>query len=156
MVQMFWTDIYFLVSEPNFNCLERLSTTLSPASLKTLKSVTITPLIDWENFDPYANWTHELQQLAGRNVLEVLVIDIDVETNSRCTTDPARWAQLDIVLSRGGFPYLGCVELKVTVWHAAPVDEEFMARLRRIEDQFQWLRESKEVYFSFSLRSEWV
>ncbi|KAF8905781.1 hypothetical protein CPB84DRAFT_565177 [Gymnopilus junonius] len=106
-----------------------------------------------ERQDPYAHFTRDLEQIAGKNVLEVLKIHISVSTNCTCTTDPAVWSRLDEVLSRpNGFPFLWLVEFSVALLYYSFDYTDLQAELEDIgKNCFPWLWENEDIDFSFEV-----
>lgn len=91
-----------------------LAKNLQPSSLKTLKILNISPNLYTPADDPYLSLAPQLEQFAGRNVLEGLKFHIWVDSDTRCNTDPANWEKLDNILSQSGaFPFLRSVEIVV-------------------------------------------
>jgi hypothetical protein len=109
--------------------------------------------------DPYLDLTRELEAISGRNVLEEIIIDIDIETDDTCTTDPTKWAQLDDILSMAnGFPFLRRVDVKVTFWcYCGLGHEEFLEKMWDIgQNQFSRLVATKQVEFTFNTQVELI
>jgi hypothetical protein len=86
--------------------------------LKTLKTLNISPSLYSIVDDPYLSLAPQLEEFAGKNILESLTFYISVELDSSfCNTDRADWGKLDSVLSKGGaFPFLRRVEITVVLW----------------------------------------
>ncbi|KDR74305.1 hypothetical protein GALMADRAFT_70757 [Galerina marginata CBS 339.88] len=126
---------------------------LTPRSLTTLKKIRVFPFLESLEDDPYLHLTKELEQMAGKNELETLIIRVSVAADSLCTTDASRWSQLDSVLSQpGSFPCLRLVKLKVTVVREYHEYEDFPARLEEIgRSHFPWLRANKQQEFRFEI-----
>ncbi|KAF8905784.1 hypothetical protein CPB84DRAFT_1771189 [Gymnopilus junonius] len=143
-------------SHPDIDFLGVFSSDINHRSLETLKTVRLHPMIETQEEDPYLNLTAELEQIAGKNVVEDIVLCISIETDRRCTTDASRWNQLDRVLSQGGgFPFLQSVEIKVIVYHWSREVADFQSRLEEIRVScFPWLRGNKDVEFSFEVAIE--
>jgi len=109
--------------------------------------------------DPYLDLTKELEAISGRNVLEQITLDIDIDTDHTCTTDPTKWAQLDGILSTAnGFPFLRRVEVKVTLWcYCERGHKEFLGKMWDIgQNEFSWLVAAKQVEFTFNAQVELI
>jgi len=143
-------------SHPDIDLLRALSSDLNHGSLQTLKTVGLYPMLETQEQDPYLNLITELKQIAGRNIIEEIILRISIETDRRCTTDASRWNQLDRVLSQGGsFPFLRSVEIKVIIHHWYREVAEFQSRLEEIGTScFPWLRDNQDVQFNFEVTVE--
>ncbi|KAF4616050.1 hypothetical protein D9613_011352 [Agrocybe pediades] len=94
----------------------KLKSILTPVNLGTLETLEVYPMLESGDMDPYLNLAHELEKIAGKNVLRTINLEVDVETHSKCTTDHQLWSQLDISLSRqGSFSSLRSVRILVTL-----------------------------------------
>jgi hypothetical protein len=146
----------FSGSHPDLNFLGSFASSLTPGSLKTLKTVKLFPMLETQEDNPYLYFAQELEHIAGKNVLETLIVHIDIDTDCRCTTDSSQWSQLDLILSEpDGFPLLRRVEIKVTIWHWSRDYSEFHTRLEDIgKGSFPWLRDNKNVEFGFEVLEE--
>lgn len=139
---------------PALNCLGNITSVLTSGSLRTLKTIQLSPLLETANEDPYLDLTKELEVIAGKNVLEQIILDINIETDSTCSTDPTKWAYLDNVLSsKDGFPFLHRVEVKITFWCYCEGDhEEFLRKMWDIgRNKFPWLASAKQIEFKFDV-----
>jgi hypothetical protein len=127
-----------------------------PASLKTLKTVRLFPMLETVVDDPYFGFTPYLEQISGKNVLETLIFGVDVDTDRRCTTDASRWAELDRIVSQPeAFPFLRRVELKIALYVLSSDSTSLEARLKAIgRDYFPGLRNTKNVEFDFQVAVE--
>jgi len=143
-------------SHPDIDLLRALSSDLNHGSLQTLKTVGLYPMLETQEQDPYINLAAELEQIAGENIIEDIILRISIETDRRCTTDASRWNQLDRVLSqRGNFPFLRSVEIKVIIHHWYREVAEFQSRLEEIGTScFPWLRANQDVQFNFEVTVE--
>jgi len=144
---------------PALTCLGNIASALSPGSLKTLKLIQFSPMLDSADEDPYLDLTRELEAISGRNVLEEIIIDIDIETDDTCTTDPTKWAQLDDILSMAnGFPFLRHVDVKVTSWcYCGLGHKEFLEKMWDIgQNEFSRLVAAKQVEFTFNAQVELI
>lgn len=146
----------FSGSHPDLNFLGSFASSLTAGSVKTLKTVKLLPMLETREDDPYLNFAQELEQIAGKCVLETLIVHIDIDTDCRCTTDASQWSQLDLVLSQSdSFPRLRRVEVKIAIWHWSRDYSEFQAQLEDIgRECFPWLRDNKAVEFDFEVRVE--
>jgi len=139
---------------PALNCLGNITSVLTSGSLRTLKTIQLSPLLETANEDPYLDLTKELEAIAGKNVLEQIILDINIETDRTCSTDPTKWAYLDRVLSStNGFPFLHRVEVEITFWCYCDGDhEEFLGKMWDIgRNKFPWLVSAKQIEFKFDV-----
>jgi len=115
-------------------------------------------MLETAHEDPYLNLTKELEAIAGKNNLEQIVIDIGVETDRVCTTDPTKWAQLDDVLSiDNGFPFLRCVEVTIAFWAQWNNHEEYLQKMWDIgRNAFPWLVAAKQIEFKFDVKVRFI
>lgn len=153
------SSLPFLGHSPALTCLGNIASALSPGSLKTLKLIQFSPMLDSADEDPYLDLTRELEAISGRNVLEEIIIDIDIETDDTCTTDPTKWAQLDDILSMAnGFPFLRRVDVKVTSWcYCGLGHKEFLEKMWDIgQNEFSRLVATKQVEFTFDVQVELI
>ncbi|CAA7269171.1 unnamed protein product [Cyclocybe aegerita] len=142
---------------PGLICLETLSQNLTEGSLKTLKKITIGPVIDGPSLDPYLHFTQVLEQISGRNSLEEIIFDIQIDTDRHCTVEPTTWEQIDTVLSGKGFPSLRRVLIQVTIAWYSPGHHEFHSGVESLGiTAFSQLMENKEVDFDFVVKLEEV
>jgi hypothetical protein len=98
----------------------------------------------------------QLEEFAGKNILESLTFSILVELDSdNCITDPADWGKLDNVLSKGGaFPFLRRVEITVVLCGARVGYEWLEERLWDIgRNHFPLLRDCDSLTFLFEVRT---
>jgi len=146
-------SLSFSGAYPDLDFMGNFASVLTSGSLKTLKTVKVFPMLETEETDPYIHFTQELEQIAGKNVLETLLFEIDIETDRRCTTESSRWAQLDLVLSQpNAFPFLRRVELKISIWRWSRPTDEFQARLEEIGgNDFMGIRANKAFGFKFEV-----
>lgn len=103
---------------PTLNCLGSIASALSPKSLKTLKTIGLSLMLQSVDIDPYLGLTKELEAISGRNVLEQIVLDIaiSIDTDRHYTISPRKWGELDVVLSvADGFPLLHRLEVTITL-----------------------------------------
>jgi len=84
-------SLSFSGAYPDLDFKGNFASVLTPGSLKTLKTVKVFPMLETEETDPYIHFSQELEKIAGKNVLETLLFEIDIETDHRCTTDSSRW-----------------------------------------------------------------
>jgi hypothetical protein len=153
------SSLPFSGHSPALTCLGNIAGALSPGSLKTLKTIQFSPMVESAEEDPYLDLTKELEAISGRNVLEEIIIDIDIETDHTCTTDPAKWAQLDEILSMAnGFPCLRRVDVKVTFWcYCGLGHKEFMEKMWDIgQNEFSRLLAANQVEFTFNAQVELI
>jgi hypothetical protein len=146
-------SLSFSGAYPDLDFMGNFTSILTSGSLKTLKTVKVFPMLETEETDPYIHFTQELEQIAGKNVLETLLFEIDIETDHRCTTESSRWAQLDFVLSQPhAFPFLRRVDLKISIWRFSRPTDEFQARLEEIgRNDFMRIRDNKAFGFKFEV-----
>jgi len=146
----------FSGSYPYLDFLGSFASSLTPGSMKTLKTVKLYPMLESREDDPFLNFAQELEQIAGKSVLETLIVQIDIDTDCRCTTDASQWSQLDHILSQDDcFPLLRRVEFKIIIWHWSRDYGEFQTRLEDIgRECFPWLRNNNDVEFDFEVQVE--
>jgi len=145
--------ITFQGLHPKLDSRGNIADALTSDSLRTLKNLNYYPMLSGVSNDPYHNLTHELERMSGQNVLETILLEIDVETDCRCTIDHVRWSQLDRVLAQqNGFPFLRRVPIKITLAQFMMDYTELKERLLEIGDQcFPSLKQNKVVEFSFEV-----
>jgi len=95
----------------------------------------------------------QFEQFAGKNVLESLKFHIWLEFLNPCDTDPAKWENLDNILSTSdGFPFLRRVEITVNL-RDDPVQRELEKDLLNIgKNHFPSLRARDGLTFLFEVR----
>ena len=126
--------------------LKGLFTMLKP-SLPTLVDIYIDYYIDGEIYDgPLAGLCHELEKMAGQNVVETIKLEILVGPDFDCT----RWGELDDVLmgSPEGWPALKKVSIS---FHVSLVSEDDDSDKAIRELPMTKLVESKQVQFNFEV-----
>jgi len=119
-----------------------------------LKTIQLSPLLETANEDPYLDLSKELEVISGKNVLEQIIIDINIETDRTCSTDPTKWAYLDSVLSTAnGFPFLQRVDVKITFWcYCGGGHQEFLGKIWDIGwNEFPWLASANQIEFKFDV-----
>ncbi|KAF8960269.1 hypothetical protein BDZ97DRAFT_1330660 [Flammula alnicola] len=143
---------------PDINCRGHIAQNLSVGSLRTLKKIRLSPMLEGVQDDPYVHLTEELKDIAGKNVLEELILDIGIDTDEMCTTEASRWSELDRVLSQpSAFPFLRRVEMSITTYQCSRDYTELHDKLEDIgRDLFPGLRSIKSVEFSFEIRDELI
>ncbi|KAF8164750.1 hypothetical protein B0H34DRAFT_686450 [Crassisporium funariophilum] len=128
---------------------------LTPQSSQTLETVALCLMINKSRYDPYMDFVLELEQMEGGNVLRNIDIDIGVDTDCRCSTNPSAWRKLDEVLSRPGFSHLRHVSLAITMYHLNPPRDDLKIELEMIgAKQFPWLSSANSVKFKFAFSVE--
>ena len=120
-------------------------------SLPTLVNIDIEYHIcggDETSIGPLAGLCHELEKMAGQNVVEVIELMILVNPGFDCT----RWDELDDVLmgSPEDWPALREVSLLFQVFTGYGDDEKIIKALRELS--MTKLVESKRVQFDFEVR----
>ena len=99
--------------------------------MKTLKALDISPRLYSFGHDPYLSLAPQLEEFAGKNVLESLKFRIWVDFLTPIYTDPAEWEKLDDILSKSdGFPFLRRVEITVRLGNYNPIHQELEKELR--------------------------
>jgi len=140
---------------PALDCLGNIASALGSGSLKTLKTIQLYARLETEDKDPYIHLTKELEAIAGKNALEQIIINIEIEIDDTCTTDPTKWAQLDDVLSTAnGFPFLRRVEVKIVLhcYGSKYVEWALVEDLRAVGDNdFPWLMAASQIKFGFDV-----
>ncbi|KAF8954248.1 hypothetical protein BDZ97DRAFT_1626640, partial [Flammula alnicola] len=136
---------------PDIDCRGHIAQNLSVGSLRTLKKIRLSPILEEVQGDPYVHLTGELKDIAGKNVLEELILRIQIETDHMCTTEASKWSELDRVLSQPrAFPFLRRVEISVTTYQCSRDYTELHDKLEDIgRNLFPGLRSNKSVEFSF-------
>ena len=116
-------------------------------SLPTLVDIYIDYYIDGEIYDgSLAGLCHELEKMAGQNVVETIKLEILVGPDFDCT----RWGELDDVLmgSPEGWPALKKVSIS---FHVSLVSEDDDSDKAIRELPMTKLVESKQVQFNFEV-----
>ena len=141
---------------PKLNCLGNLADALTADNLKTLKILHFYPMLETNTIDPYLYLVHELEVISGKNVLQALILEIDVDTDCHCTTDHDTWSKLDCVLSqKGAFPFIRQVRMLITLNRFSLDYVNLVEKLEEVGRVcFPWLRENEDVEFTFEVRIE--
>ncbi|KAF8954250.1 hypothetical protein BDZ97DRAFT_492293 [Flammula alnicola] len=142
---------------PDLDCRGHIAEYISLRSLQTLKNFALSRMIEEVGDDPYVHLVEELDEIAGKNVLEELILDIGIDTDCMCTTETSRWSSLDRVLSSpGAFPFLRRVDVSVTTWQWVHDYAQLHEKLRDIgSNLFPGLR-NKSIEFSFEVVHEFI
>ncbi|KJA18193.1 hypothetical protein HYPSUDRAFT_965998 [Hypholoma sublateritium FD-334 SS-4] len=133
--------------------LGHIARNINPSSRRRLKKITLVAELQGRD-DPYKHFTHELDQMAGDNVLEEIELQLSIETNDVCNTEVRRWAQLDNVCSQhGAYPYLRRVQISVTTFSCGRDYTALHSTLRADIgiNGFLQLRSNNRVEFSFNV-----
>ncbi|KAF8968043.1 hypothetical protein BDZ97DRAFT_1800617 [Flammula alnicola] len=133
-----------------------LARTIAP-SINTLKKLILDIDIDSEHTDPLSGLCAELEEMAGKNVLEYLEICVDVALDQYCKTGD-EWGRLDKVLSKSGWSALKRVSLDIMIGSLGrPEDDDLVWVLGTLpQRQFPILSSSKTIDFIFDVKEYWL
>ncbi|KAF8968044.1 hypothetical protein BDZ97DRAFT_1916272 [Flammula alnicola] len=133
-----------------------LARSIAP-SINTLKKLILHINVDSEHTDPLSGLCAELEEMAGRNVLEYLEICVDVEMDMYCKTGD-EWGMLDKVLSKSGWSALKRVWLDVVVRSRRRRKDDYLVGVLGTlpQRQFPILSCSKTIDFIFEAREDHV
>ncbi|KIM40560.1 hypothetical protein M413DRAFT_445997 [Hebeloma cylindrosporum] len=129
-------------------------------SIRTVKALKLTAMIDDPSDDPLSGLCHELEKISatGCSVIESLSIEVDVSTDSDCKRGD-EWGLLDNVLTRED-AWLGLkeVSLKIEVQTYGRDDEDDLVHaLNKLPDtQFKKLSTSETINFKFEVTEECI
>ena len=125
------------------------------SSLPTLVNIDIEYQIDndHEAYCGPAGFCHELEKMAGQNVVEIIKLRIWLYQGFISAFNCTRWGELDDVLMRSpeGWPALKEVSLSFHVMETYTGDERMKKTLRGLP--MSKLAESKRVQFNFEVKS---
>ena len=137
--------------------LAGLGACLAINAYRTLKSLYFDITVEEDDFDPLCDLSRELRFIAGKNILEMLELELfvrleieDIEDNASFQTVSEEWSAFDSILTESGaFPMLHQVSVAIW-WETMDLDEMnlFMETLKK--DKFPRLVKSKAVEFNFS------
>jgi len=127
-------------------------------SIRTLKVLKLSALIDDSSEDPLSGLYDELEKISatGRSIIETLSINVAVSANADCKTGD-EWGLLDKVLTnQDGWPGLKEVSLKIEVYDYGRLEEDGLANvLNTLQDtQFKKLSTSETINFKFEVMDE--
>ncbi|KIM40571.1 hypothetical protein M413DRAFT_164110 [Hebeloma cylindrosporum] len=129
-------------------------------SIRTLKELKLTAVVDEASDGPLSGLCHELEQILarGRSVIESLSIKVEVYTDADCKRGD-EWGLLDKVLTRED-AWLGLkeVSLKIEVQTYGRDDEDDLVEvLNKLPDtQFKKLSTSEAINFKFEVTEECI
>jgi len=129
-------------------------------SIRTLKVLKLSALIDDPSEDPLSGLYDELEKISatGRSIIETLSINVTVHTDADCKRGD-EWGLLDKVLTKQD-RWLGLkeVSLKIEVYeHDRLEDDDLVDALNKLPDtQFKNLSTSETINFIFEVTEELV
>ena len=129
-------------------------------SIRTLKVLKLSALIDDPSEDPLSGLYDELEKISatGRSIIETLSINVTVSTDADCKRGD-EWGLLDKVLTKqDGWLGLKDVSLKIEVYDAGrDDDDDLVDALNKLPDtQFKKLSTSEIINFIFEVTEELV
>ena len=121
-------------------------------SLQTLTRMELVITEVEEDDDPLAGLYDELAEIAGKNKLESLEIEIDVYRDEDCPTGD-EWGRLEKVLLKPGWPMLKRVSVAILLssYNRQPLKENTDALKKLGQTQFAGLESNKNLDFQFSI-----
>ncbi|KIM40568.1 hypothetical protein M413DRAFT_28379 [Hebeloma cylindrosporum] len=129
-------------------------------SIRTLKDLKLTAVVDEASDDPLSGLCHELEKILarGRSVIESLSIKVEVYTDADCKRGD-EWGLLDKVLTRED-AWLGLkdVSLKIEVQtYGRDDDDDLVEALNKLPDaQFKKLATTEAINFKFEVTEECI
>jgi len=129
--------------------LAGLGTSLAINAYRTLKLLDIGITVVGDDYHPLCGLSCELRFIAGNNILEELILDVDVKQDALFQTESEDWSAFDSVMTESGaFPMLHRVLVEFW-WYSGRRDlSEQVESLT--ENKFPRLVKSKAVEFNFS------
>ena len=125
-------------------------------SIRTLKTLTLTAMINDSSKDPLSRLCDELETISatGRSAIETLSINVEVLTDADCKRGN-EWGFLDKVLAKkDAWAGLREVSLKITVFSYDRVDD-IMEALSDLQDvQFKGLSVNETIDFRFEVMED--
>ncbi|KAF8968170.1 hypothetical protein BDZ97DRAFT_459281 [Flammula alnicola] len=118
-------------------------------SMSTLKKVILEILVNNEHVDPLPGLCNELEEIAGKNVLEDLEICVSVQANAYSKTAEGL-GRLDEVLGKSGWSALKKVSLDIYIRVPGTPYHDWV-RLSA-QKQFPVLSSNKTVAFHFEVK----
>jgi hypothetical protein len=129
-------------------------------SIRTLKALKLSAMIDDSSEDPLSGLCDELEKISatGRSIIETLSIKVAVQTDADCKRGD-EWGLLDKVLTKED-AWLGLreVSLKIEVYDYGRDDEDDLVdALNKLPDtQFKKLSTSETINFKFEVTEELI
>ncbi|KAF9482954.1 hypothetical protein BDN70DRAFT_874368 [Pholiota conissans] len=132
--------------------LNRVHKMLSP-SLKTLKHLQIKAVFNYD--DPYCGIADELELMSGRNVIEIINIQITIRMDAE-GTDEDEWGRLDSIRTQPAWPHLRSLILSIIVNSHAREDELAESLKAMAATQFKGITSRETVSFKFNVSEDWL
>ncbi|KAF8801605.1 hypothetical protein BYT27DRAFT_7197838 [Phlegmacium glaucopus] len=154
------TDIQFLVDDGCFQAL-KLAKMITPC-IETLSRMHLVIASDGLSaqsaagvVDPLSNLCGELEDIAGKNKLDSLKIEIRMNRNKYAILGDEQLGRLEKIFLKSGWPMLKHVSLDFIVYNFGLRDDtSFEMALEKLQQtQFADLKSSKTIDFRFSVRS---
>ncbi|KAF8801606.1 hypothetical protein BYT27DRAFT_7197840 [Phlegmacium glaucopus] len=152
------TDIHLLVDEGCFRAL-KLAKTIVPC-IETLSRMHLViasdgPSLPTSGMASLSDVCHELEDIAGKNKLDSLKIEICMDRNEYGLLGDEQLGRLEKTFLKSGWPMLKNLYLDFVVYNFGQEDDSFfemgLEKLR--QTQFADLKSSKTIDFRFSVRS---
>ena len=144
--------LFFVVNDIDFGAM-KLAKMVTP-SLQTLRRVELNVIIDSHSKDPLAVLCDELEHISGKNRLESIKIQIDLQIDIDCRSG-TEWGRLEKVLLHSGWPMLKYISLVIVInsHYELRIDGPFGMALKNLpQTQFTGLMSSKNLDFRFSVQ----